>query len=88
MPAIYTRAEVREDPIATNSDNGYYTSFMNLLDMAGLAMPTGGSIELACDASGERTARMPFGVTLAAPCWREDLLLRVAERYEEARRGA
>lgn len=37
----YTIDAVLNDPIQLNSNMGYYTNFMNLLDCAGLAVPTG-----------------------------------------------
>lgn len=38
---IYTVAEVQADPIQLNSNLGYYTNFMNLLDCAAVAVPSG-----------------------------------------------
>ncbi len=38
---IYTVEQIRKDPIALNTNLGYYTNFMNLLDLAGLALPAG-----------------------------------------------
>ena len=38
-PAAYTLAEIRHDPILLNSKLGTYTNFVNLLDLAGLAVP-------------------------------------------------
>lgn len=37
----YTLNEIAEDPVVLNSNLGYYTNFMNLLDMAALAVPAG-----------------------------------------------
>lgn len=37
----YTVAEVQNDPIQLNSNLGYYTNFMNLLDCAAVSLPTG-----------------------------------------------
>lgn len=53
MPAPCTVAEVEADPIGPNSRLGTYTNFVNLLDLAGIAIP----ITLAADGT-------PFGVTL------------------------
>jgi allophanate hydrolase len=51
----WTSNEIAEAPIARNSDLGYYTNFMNLLDMAAVAVPT------ALLDNG-----LPFGITLFA----------------------
>jgi allophanate hydrolase len=64
---IYTIAEVDADPIRLNSNLGYYTNFMNLLDMAGIAIPAG------FQANG-----LPFGITLAAPAFTDDALCALA----------
>lgn len=41
IPRFVTCAEVEADPIGPNSQLGTYTNFVNLLDMCGLAVPTG-----------------------------------------------
>jgi len=68
---IYTIAEVEADPIQTNSNLGYYTNFMNLLDLSALAIPAG------FQANG-----LPFGVTLCAPVFADNALLDLAARFE------
>jgi allophanate hydrolase len=60
MPAASTIAEVEADPFGPNARLGAYTNFVNLLDLAGIAIP----ITL----SGDGT---PFGITLLAPCGRD-----------------
>ena len=40
-PRHYTRAELDAEPIRENSRLGTYTNFVNLLDMCGIAVPTG-----------------------------------------------
>ncbi|MES2935186.1 MAG: allophanate hydrolase [Pseudomonadota bacterium] len=61
---LYTLAQVEADPIGLNSNLGYYTNFMNLLDMCALAVPAG------FQADG-----LPFGVTLSAPAFNDRRLL-------------
>lgn len=56
--AMYTIAEVEADPVQLNSNLGYYTNFVNLLDLAALAVPAGFA------ANGR-----PFGVTLVGPAF-------------------
>ena len=41
IPTFYTTADLDADPIGPNSRLGTYTNFVNLLDMCGLAVPTG-----------------------------------------------
>jgi allophanate hydrolase len=66
---IYTIAEVQADPVQTNTNLGYYTNFMNLLDMAAIAVPTG------FYGNG-----LGFGVTLSAPAFSDDALLKLAKK--------
>lgn len=63
FPRPVRAAELDADPIGPNSGLGTYTNFVNLLDMAGLAVP----VALTAD----RTA---YGVTLLAPCGRDAFL--------------
>lgn len=39
IPAAYTVAEVESDPVTLNSRLGFYTNFVNLLDLCALAVP-------------------------------------------------
>ena len=66
---IYTIAEVQTDPVQTNTNLGYYTNYMNLLDMAAIAVPTG------FYGNG-----IGFGVTISAPAFSDDALLNLAKR--------
>lgn len=68
---IYTIAEVEADPIELNTKLGYYTNFVNLMDLAALAIP-----------AGRRADGLPFGVTLIAPPGSDYRLLNLAERLE------
>lgn len=60
---IYTIAEVEADPIQTNSNLGYYTNFMNLLDLSAIALP-----------AGTMANGLPFGITLCAPAFHDEAL--------------
>lgn len=62
--------EVMADPIRLNSNLGYYTNFMNLLDLAALAMP-----------AGFLPQGMPWGVTIFAPAFTDWHLLNFASRW-------
>jgi allophanate hydrolase len=77
---IYRIAEVEADPVRLNSNLGYYTNFVNLLDLAAVAVP-----------AGFRTDGLPFGITLIAPSGSDEALLRLADRVhqvDERRYGA
>ena len=74
---IYTVDEVNADPVQLNTNLGYYTNFMNLLDFAAYAVP-----------AGSRNNGLPFGVTLFADAFRDRFLMDVGEAYlQEAARG-
>ncbi len=66
-PTLYTIAEVNADPVRLNSNLGYYTNFVNLLNLCAIAVP-----------AGFQTDGLPFGVTMAAPEFSEDRLLGLA----------
>ncbi len=70
---IYTIAEVQADPVQTNTNLGYYTNFMNLLDMAAIAVPT-----------GFYGNSIGFGVTISAPAFSDNALLNLVKRLEQA----
>lgn len=72
---IYRVSEVLAEPYALNSNLGYYTNFMNLLDLCGLALP-----------AGFRVNTTPFGITVVAPAFHDAFALRIAARYEESYR--
>ena len=63
MPAACTLAQLEADPIGLNAKLGTYTNFVNLLDLAGIAVPA----TLSAD-------NWPTGVTfLAPPGWDAEL---------------
>ncbi len=64
----YTIKQVADDPIKLNSNLGYYTNFMNLLDFSALAIP-----------AGFQQDGMPFGVTLFAPAFSDRALMSVGD---------
>lgn len=64
---IYKISEVEADPIRLNSNLGYYTNFLNLLDLCGLAVP-----------AGFRADGLPFGVTYIARAFDDRTLLALA----------
>ena len=77
---VYRIDEMEADPIRLNSNLGYYTNFVNLLDLAATAVP-----------AGFQSNGLPFGVTLVAPPHQDAPLLHLAARVQRtpgARLGA
>jgi len=72
-PTIYRIDEVLADPIALNRNLGTYTNFVNLLDMAAIAIP-----------SSMRPDGLPFGITLIGPAGSDLRLAELAQRYHHA----
>ncbi|MGD9842234.1 MAG: allophanate hydrolase [Steroidobacteraceae bacterium] len=70
---IYRIAEIEADPIRLNSNLGYYTNFMNLLDLAAVAVPT-----------GFRNDGLPFGIMLFSERDTDEALLSLADRMQHA----
>ncbi len=70
---IYSIEAVEADPIRLNTALGYYTNFMNLFDLVGVAVP-----------AGFRSDGLPFGVTLIGPAASERALLAQAELLHSA----
>jgi allophanate hydrolase len=68
-PTTYKINEVLADPIRLNSNLGYYTNFVNLLDLAAVAV-----------AAGMKANGLPFGVSLVGKAFTDEGLLVVADR--------
>ena len=69
-PTIYRITDVLADPITLNSNLGRYTNFVNLLDLASIAVP-----------AGFRPDGLPLGVSFHAPAFSDFELCEVAKRY-------
>lgn len=70
-PRLYTVLENLAEPYETNATLGCYTNFINLLDLAAVAMPAGRA----------RSGRAPWGVTVAAPAGWDAALLELAGKF-------
>jgi allophanate hydrolase len=66
----YRVAELLEAPIALNSNLGRYTNFVNLLDMAAIAVP-----------AGARSNSTGFGITFIGPAHSDKALIALAQTY-------
>ena len=72
-PTIYRIDAVENDPVTLNSNLGYYTNFLNLFDMCGVAVPT-----------RFRKDGLPFGVTFAGSAFKDEELLCLADAFHRA----
>ncbi|MGG5818659.1 allophanate hydrolase [Falsiroseomonas sp. HW251] len=72
-PCFPTLAELEADPIGPNARLGAYTNFVNLLDLAALALP-----------GPFRPDRLPAGITLIAPRGSDARLAALGLRFQEA----
>ncbi len=70
VPGFPRIDQVLADPIASNTRLGLYTTFANLLDLAGVAVP-----------SGMRRDGLPSGVTFVGPWGRDPMLLAWASAF-------
>jgi allophanate hydrolase len=68
-PTQYTIEAVLASPVELNTKLGFYTNFVNLLDLAAVAVP-----------AGFKASGLPFGVSLIGSAFTDDALLRVADR--------
>ncbi|MEV4421929.1 amidase family protein [Patulibacter sp. NPDC049589] len=75
-PIHPTVAEVEADPVGVNTQLGRFTNFVNLLDLCALAVP-----------GPPRPDGLPFGVTLLAPAWHDELLLEFGATWERSLGG-
>jgi allophanate hydrolase len=66
----YRVAELAAAPVALNSNLGRYTNFVNLLDMAAIAVP-----------AGVKSNNTGFGITLIGPAHSDKALLALAGAY-------
>jgi allophanate hydrolase len=72
-PRTYTIDEIAANPIERNSHLGQYTNFVNLLDLAAVALP-----------AGMRPDGLPFGVSLIGQAFTEVALLSLADRLHRS----
>jgi len=71
---IYKIQEVIENPLHLNSTLGYYTNFVNLLDLAAIAVP-----------NGFQNTGLPAGVTLISLPFTEAFLANVGQLFHRKR---
>lgn len=72
-PTTWTIAELEQEPIELNTRLGYYTNFVNLLDLTGIALP-----------AGFRSDGLPLGVTLLGQAFSDRQLLEWGKRFSDS----
>jgi allophanate hydrolase len=70
-PTVYRLDAVAAEPLRLNTCLGLYTNFVNLLDLAAIAVP-----------GGFRPPGIPMGITLIAPAFQDDLLVDLALAFQ------
>ena len=70
---IYTHEAIAADPVALNTKLGYYTNFVNLLDLAAVAVP-----------AGLRSTGLPFGISFIGPAFTDEALLVLADAFQRS----
>jgi len=70
-PRPVTLAELHAEPVKRNSDLGYYTNFMNMLDYAAVAIP-----------AGVMGNKLSWGVTLFGRVFTDQYLLSLADALQ------
>lgn len=70
----YCIAEINADPIVLNANLGYYTNFVNLLDLAAIAVP-----------NGFQSNSVPTGITLVSQPFTEAALVQLGTMFQKQR---
>ena len=70
-PTIYRLRAIEGDPVRLNGNLGYYTNFVNLLDCCAVAVP-----------AGLRPSGLPFGISLIAPAFHDEMLCALGMRWQ------
>ncbi len=66
----YTKQAVEADPVGLNTNLGYYTNFVNLMNLSAVALP-----------AGFRENGLPFGIQLVAPAGSDVALTILGENF-------
>lgn len=68
---IFSLAQLEAEPVARNTDLGFYTNFVNLLDLCGIALP-----------AGFLPGGLPWGITFLASAWHDRALARLGQAWQ------
>jgi len=81
-PTQYRVADVEADPVRLNATLGLYTNFVNLFDLAAVAVPGG------VRPPGGEKGGLPFGVTLIGPAFSDGALANLGDTLHRSRDDA
>ena len=70
---IYTLDELEAEPVTLNTNLGFYTNFVNLLDLCGIALP-----------AGFLPNGLPWGITFLAPAWSDRALAKLGQAWQRS----
>lgn len=70
-PTIYTIEDICREPYSLNKNLGYYTNFVNLLDLCAFAVP-----------NGFQQNGLPMGITIVARAHEEEVLLHLGKIFK------
>ncbi|NEZ58855.1 allophanate hydrolase [Adonisia turfae] len=69
---VYRIEEIEKEPLGLNSNLGYYTNFVNLLDLSAIAIP-----------NGFQSNGIPTGITFIAPPYSESYLVDLGSSFHQ-----
>ena len=72
-PTIFTISQIEADPVALNARLGSYTNYANLMELCGVAVP-----------SGFRNDRLALGITIIAPPFQEAKAASIAAAFHRS----
>ncbi|MBV9672400.1 MAG: allophanate hydrolase [Verrucomicrobia bacterium] len=74
VPGTYRISQVFEDPVLLNSRLGRFTNFLNLLDLAAVAVPAA------------HVDKLPFGISFIGPAYADIGLLKISKDFLQSLR--
>jgi allophanate hydrolase len=72
-PTIYPITEVKANPVNLNTQMGYYTYFVNILNLSAVAVP-----------SAIRSDGLPFGVCFIGPAKSDYSLMTLGQQWQQS----
>lgn len=69
-PTIYTVEDMLTDPVCLNSNLGFYTNFVNLMDLSAIAVP-----------AGFRPDGLPFGITFIGQAFEDGTIASLGKAF-------
>ena len=76
-PTWFTIADMEADPVSRNTMMGYYSYFVNMLDLCAVAAPSGFYLN-----------GLPAGITLIAPAFDDSVCATIATAFLDEHRSS